>query len=45
MNNPHRCAPDEVVRTAKQPVLLVRREEVLPSMASTYGGVPTSARG
>jgi nucleotide-binding universal stress UspA family protein len=38
---------DEVVRTAKQPVLLVRHDALPPTEAdaSTYVGVPTSAQG
>jgi nucleotide-binding universal stress UspA family protein len=35
---------DEVVRTAKQPVLLVRRDSASPSDTSPYVGVPTSAQ-
>jgi nucleotide-binding universal stress UspA family protein len=36
---------NEVLRTAKQPVLLVRREAAPSSETSAYVGVPTSAKG
>jgi nucleotide-binding universal stress UspA family protein len=36
---------EEVLRTAKQPVLVVRRDEVAATDVSTYVGVPTSAEG